>query len=594
MRRYSIVLFVIAVFLFIAYINVEDIESILIKKFIKQTNLKIDNEIKLKKSSTLGLAIATARDERLVHYLIDRDLNLSLDTFSMKLRKFTQFKNIHFKLLNVKGKIVYSTREVLYYNHCKKLLKLKRYYVADIMVDCYGLHFAAYVPLYKGGEIVGFLEVLSQFNSIVKDLKRFDVDAVVFLDKRLSAHAKALTNSVQGYKITNTNPAIKLVRLLRTISLSKLFHTTEPTAIGEKILSTYPIKDLAGNVYGWIVYAKDKNLIYANFINRSIIIRILFLTILLAVALIILIRYFEREKAKQQQQQLRYLYNVLDNLEEIVIMNDGKRMKYANKAFFKYFDEFGNLEEFLSKHACICNFFVHEKGFLMPIVDGKLWTSYVYEHKNENIYAKIAYKDKESIFQVKANKINGNEYVVIFIDVTEEYQKEQKLRTMAAIDPLTKVYNRYYFEELAQEKIEEAVITGNVLLFAMIDIDHFKSINDTYGHIAGDEVLRQIAAIIRQKFRQTDPIFRVGGEEFLIILETSSIEKVLQLLDELRNEVASAMFASIPKHITISIGVAKYKEGDSVQTLYERADKALYEAKRTGRNRLVFEGANNG
>ena len=594
MRRYSIVLFVIAIFLVIAYVNIEDIESILITQFIQQTNLKIDNEIKLKKSSTLSLALAAGRDKRLVRYVTQRESNLSLDMLSMQLREFTQFKNIHFQLLDKQGNVIYRTQNLPFYNGCTSVSKLREGYITDVVVDCYGLHFAALVPLFKEREKVGFLEVLSQLNSIVEDLKKFNIDAVVILDRSISAYAKALANSIKGYKVSNKNLNQSLLELLKRVSLPQFLNSLKPMIIEDKILSSYPIKDRKGNRYGWIVYAKDKSLVYANFINRSIIFRTIFLTALLALGLIMLIWLFEREKAQQQQQQLQDLYNILDNLEEIVIMNDGRKMIYANKAFFRFFDDFHNIGEFLSNHICICDFFVQEHGFLTPIVDGKSWIRYVYEHKSETVYAKIAFKNKESIFQVKANKINEYQYVVIFIDVTKEYQKEQKLLTMAAVDPLTKVYNRYHFEDLAQERIKEAVITNNKLLVAMIDIDYFKSINDIYGHIAGDEVLRQIASIIRKKFRQTDPIFRMGGEEFLVILETSSITKVIQILDELRKEVAATTFDSISKHITISIGVAKYKEGDSVQALYERADKALYEAKKAGRNRLVFEGENNG
>ncbi len=567
----------------ITYINIEEIESILIKKFIHQTDQKIANEIQLKKTTTLALAIATAQDKRLQEYLQKKRQNLSLLDLSYMLRRYTRFKNIHFTLLDPQSNIVYATKS------CQKLLHLPAPYQGDIIRDCYGLHFAALVPL-KGDRVVGYLEVLSQFNSIVKDLKGFGIDAAVVLNKKLSADTKELSLSIDGYKIVNQNSTQMFLKLLYNFPLEQLLTSSKPFSIAGKILYRYPLYDHQGEIIGWVVYAKNRDLIYANFINRAVLVRLAFLVLLFAAALFVVIYLVEQAKAKEQQKQLRYLYNILDNLEEIVIITNGKKMEYANRAFFRYFDGFTNIDDFLLYHSCICDFFAEEKGFLTAKIENKSWIEYVLEHKNRNIYVKLVYKDKEAIFQVKANKINTDEYVVIFINVTQEYQKEQELRTMATIDPLTKLYNRYYFEKIAKKKMEEALLTGSFLLFAMIDIDHFKAINDTYGHRVGDEVLKEVAATIRKRFRQSDPIFRIGGEEFLIILQTSSIERVLQLLEELREEIASKDFAMIPKHITISIGVAMYQEGDSVQYLYEKADKALYQAKKEGRNRLIFTG----
>jgi len=128
----------------------------------------------------------------------------------------------------------------------------------------------------------------------------------------------------------------------------------------------------------------------------------------------------------------------------------------------------------------------------------------------------------------------------------------------------------------------------------MIDIDFFKQINDTYGHDKGDLVLQEVAAILRHHFRRSDPIFRIGGEEFLIIFETSDTRRILQLLERVRQKIAAHTFDEIDRRITISIGVAKYKEGDDVQSLYRRADRALYEAKARGRDTMVYEGEDDG
>jgi len=202
----------------------------------------------------------------------------------------------------------------------------------------------------------------------------------------------------------------------------------------------------------------------------------------------------------------------------------------------------------------------------------------------------MQYKGHLYIFQVKANKIAPHEYSVIFSDITEEYLRLEELKKMAVRDPLTGVYNRYLFEKIAQEMISESEIFGTELLFVMIDIDYFKRINDTYGHDKGDEVLKEIAAIIRRHFRTNDPIIRIGGEEFLIIVQTKSIERIIQILEELKYDIEHHRFEGIEEKVTISIGVAKYHSGESVEELYKRADEALYESKAAGRNKITYKG----
>ncbi len=589
MRRYSIVVAVIILFLVIAYENFKEIESALVAKYLHQTALEIENEIRLKLSTTMALGIATSQDGNLQTSLL-QGTPIDLRSLTKKLRRYTIYKNIHYKLLDREGNIRYATLPVVFFAKCTKLSQRKTPYQSDIVMDCYGLHFASFVPIETSGKIEGYLETMSQFNSIMRDLQRFGTLSVALLDKSYFDYAKKLHKQIQHYKILNKEPDEHLLHILYAIDLDRLLQAKEPLERGGMIIYRYPVKNMKDEIVGWIVYAKPKSQILTNFISTSVIYRIVIIATLFALAFIVLIVIFEREKHRQKQQQLRYFYNILDKLQEIVVINDGKRMRYANAIFFKYFDDFSNLEQFLQKHACICDFFVQEEGFLSPIINGKKWTEYLLEHKNRPSYVKIRYKEKEYIFQVKANRIDREDFVVIFIDVTQSFKKQQLLQHLAIIDPLTKLYNRYFFEKIANEKIEEAAAMDNELLFAMIDIDYFKSINDTYGHDKGDLVLKDIAAILRNGFRKSDPIFRIGGEEFLILLQTSDVKRVLEILEELRQEVARHTFNGIERNVTISIGVAKYKEGDTVESLYKRADQMLYKAKRSGRNRLIYEG----
>ncbi len=265
---------------------------------------------------------------------------------------------------------------------------------------------------------------------------------------------------------------------------------------------------------------------------------------------------------KEKKRSTFYL-NLLNSLEDLIVVIQKGKIKFANEAFLSYFPS----------PVCILPFLLQA---------------------SKKTLLKIEYEKKEFIFKVKLHPLPGKDYAIILIDLTETYKRQESLKKLAIKDPLTGLYNRYLLEKIALEKIEEAELLGDFLLFVMFDIDHFKEINDFYGHDKGDEVLVEVAKMIRQSFRATDPIFRVGGEEFLAILVTSNIQKILDLLEHLRQRVEKRRFEGIDRKVTLSIGVAKYKKGDTVQTLYKRADKALYRSKNLGRNQITYIGEEDG
>ena len=164
-------------------------------------------------------------------------------------------------------------------------------------------------------------------------------------------------------------------------------------------------------------------------------------------------------------------------------------------------------------------------------------------------------------------------------------------RYMSVTDPLTGLYNRRHFEDNLEREFLRAKRYKSDLSFAIIDIDFFKTINDTYGHSCGDFILKTIANLILETFRKTDLVFRYGGEEFTVIITETSIENAIIPLERLRQNIEKYNFVyegkSI-KNISISIGVADVNdECQSVHALFEQADKALYKAKQNGRNQIM-------
>ncbi len=162
------------------------------------------------------------------------------------------------------------------------------------------------------------------------------------------------------------------------------------------------------------------------------------------------------------------------------------------------------------------------------------------------------------------------------------------LREQSVLDPLTGLYNRRYLNEYLKVEYHRAVRSGMPISFLMLDIDHFKNINDTYGHPLGDEVLKNLANIIRGTVRLSDVICRYGGEEFLIICPDMDIEVASKRAEVLRSKVEQYILP-IAGGITVSVGVATFpRHGNTLEKVIEKADEALYKAKKAGRNRVVI------
>lgn len=186
----------------------------------------------------------------------------------------------------------------------------------------------------------------------------------------------------------------------------------------------------------------------------------------------------------------------------------------------------------------------------------------------------------------------ANYLVGVGFDTTEWLTRMKDLEREAWTDPLTQVPNRSHFLTLAQHEFSRCRRYGHPLSLWMVDIDHFKSVNDTYGHQAGDIALRSVAAISRQALRDWDILARVGGEEFAVLLPETEASQSLAVAERLRQIVSTT---AVPvengelTRVTVSIGIATAREDDSdLDKLLGRADRALYEAKRTGRDKVCL------
>jgi two-component system cell cycle response regulator len=207
----------------------------------------------------------------------------------------------------------------------------------------------------------------------------------------------------------------------------------------------------------------------------------------------------------------------------------------------------------------------------------------------------------------KGLDLGANDYLVRPVDRNELLARtrtqirrrryQDRLRTnyqhslaMAITDSLTGLYNRRYLMAHAAKLMDRAVAASKPLALLLIDVDHFKSVNDRHGHAVGDEVLRHVAERMRLNLRTVDTVARYGGEEFVVLMPDTPLHLAEMVAERLRKAVADTAVVTPAGSlsVTISLGVAQVAEfGDTVDHLLQRADQALYEAKRTGRNRWI-------
>jgi diguanylate cyclase (GGDEF)-like protein/PAS domain S-box-containing protein len=195
--------------------------------------------------------------------------------------------------------------------------------------------------------------------------------------------------------------------------------------------------------------------------------------------------------------------------------------------------------------------------------------------------------ERRLLSMIKTPKLSANGYVEYVIcsgeDITERKQMEEQLRELCNTDPLTRAFNRRYFLQVLESEVQRAQRYGTTFALVMCDIDHFKKVNDTFGHETGDSVLTGIVNSIQKRVRGADVFARWGGEEFVLLLANTSLTDAVPLVENIRENIRILDFGGVGM-VTVSFGVTIYRTDDTVDTLLNRADNLLYEAKAAGRD----------
>jgi len=281
---------------------------------------------------------------------------------------------------------------------------------------------------------------------------------------------------------------------------------------------------------------------------------------------------------------------IVDNSRKIVFWNSGSERITGFKA-----------EEVMNQH-CYNNILQHvdKNGkelclngcpLHQTLKTGEVLENEVFLHHKEGHRIPVTVKT----FPLHDGEGNITAAVEVFTDTRfqeSKYKENKELKEMLTIDTLTNIPNRRYLDFQLESLLKENVQFDSQFGILFFDIDHFKDINDTYGHNIGDEVLKVVANTLKSNVRGKDIVGRWGGEEFIGVFNISTLESLMFLAEKLRILIEKSMYKfqdNDPINVTVSIGGTIYEKDESISDLIQRADKLMYESKQTGRNKSTIK-----
>lgn len=447
-----------------------------------------------------------------------------------------------------------------------------------------GMAFRVVMPVFENDTYVGALEFGIDTSYFVDKIKQMTGSENIFLIHKdmLGAADKSTYQEGMGeYRYSTISEELKPY-LNEFIALNPTMESKNVRLNGKDYeINPLYLHDAQDTKVGIILTINDVTGGYQNILET--ILASILLTVVLMVIFWGLFEYAFGTLMGKLKLQERYIETILNSQKNIIVVSGEEGLIYANRSFYDYFG-YSSIEAFRDQHSCICDFFEagESNEYLQPEVDGIRWTDYLTQYNMKEHKVKMTLRNKTSIFTVHSQKMEYEDqirHVVVFSDIT-------KLNELATKDALTHVSNRFQFDKVLGHSITLSQRYGRALSIILIDIDFFKEVNDTYGHLAGDKVLKTLAKVLSDGIRKSDVIARWGGEEFVILLPDSELSSAVKLAETLRIKVAEHDFKLVDP-ITCSMGVSRWNEGENSDQLLRRVDEKLYLAKASGRNRVI-------
>ncbi len=288
----------------------------------------------------------------------------------------------------------------------------------------------------------------------------------------------------------------------------------------------------------------------------------------------------------------RAVKTIFDAQSSMIVMIKKREVTMANRKFLEFVG-YENVIEFNKNVSSIAKLFINGNDLLSPSEDldtKDCIHKLIADNHDRDVIVKMRnnFKNIDEVFNIDVSFIHDNysiSYVISFTNITGLFQDKVHYKYQATHDILTDSYNKSYFNDMLQHHISNFHRYDEHFSVIIFDIDHFKKVNDTYGHLVGDTTLITLSAIVKSLIRESDIFARWGGEEFVVLTTHTRLTQSMQLAEKLRTTVEESDFPVV-KNISISCGVTEVMKNDSVSTLIKRCDDALYRAKRGGRNRV--------
>jgi len=363
----------------------------------------------------------------------------------------------------------------------------------------------------------------------------------------------------------------------------------------------YKVGDIRGGISVYLDSSKYE-IITKSIQENALIVKVFVLLFLLSITVLIHRQFKNNERlqvevvnrTKEIESTRELLQKILDSDKSFLALYDDVDIVYVNKTLLDFFG-FETLDEFKNRYEYIADVFedVDDDLFLTHYeVDGEHWVNYLKRNQIKMGLKVLIKKDGVDRYfkpYVKEIDLDGKkQHLVTFDEITDEYIKMQQLEQKASRDTLTKLFNRDKFNEVLLKGLALSDESDTAVSLIFIDIDYFKTVNDTYGHDEGDKVLIGLAEVLLSTVRQADFVARWGGEEFIVIMHSANSEQAAKVAEKLRVKFESYTFENVGNQ-TMSSGVTEYINGEDKEKLLKRVDEALYEAKNSGRNRVVVK-----
>lgn len=494
--------------------------------------------------------------------------------------------------------------------------------VGGLELGSYGiLSLRVVQPVFSGGELIGYVELGKEIDDILQELHQApDVEVAVTIHKKVLERKKwetgmrlihrefgwdDLPRDVVAYTSLPSMPTRFLEMHLAEDDPRPLNQEAKIDGISWR-MTALPIKDASGRGIGHLFVMMDISAQKAAFLQTMITASAV-ATVVLTLLMFFLFGLLRKTDAFLLAQQEKLIQAearqqaVFDSVLDAIIMIDERgRIELVNPAFQ---DIFGyRAEEVLGRNV----------SMLMPDPDRSAHDGYM-QHYLSSGESKIIGIGREVVGQRKDGSIFPMDLAIsethiegrrlftglvrdittrkqVEADLVNSLQLQHEYQNHAIVDVLTGLHNRRWLDDVFARQLARCTEEGHDLSLIMVDADHFKSYNDTQGHLGGDCALRALGAVIIDNIRPNDLAARYGGEEFAILLPNTSLAKAVTMAERLRIEVEKMPITapdnrSLPS-ITVSLGLAEMQKGDTLATLIASADAALYRAKQKGRNRV--------